>query len=129
MHIYKYSMQKNIFPGNFPDAIHRFIYSFALLKNIHRKYGSVYSGSLVFTYFQIKLCECWISKFTEFLIVKYSLQYEISTTIPTFDLRRERTSLIFLMRSQQIPPNGFIPTKKRSVFITDRFYVKATSTL
>ena len=45
---------------------------------LRRAYGSVYGGSLVPTYFQIKLCECRISRFAEFPVVKYILQHEIS---------------------------------------------------
>jgi hypothetical protein len=41
-------------------------------------YGVLYGISLIFIFFQIKLCECRISKFTEFFVVKYTLQYEIS---------------------------------------------------
>ena len=63
----------------------------------HRAYRSVHGGSLVFAYFQIELCECWASKFTEFLMVlnavwktKYPLQYQfpfrILAQIHTFSL-------------------------------------------
>ena len=64
------------------ESSRRLVISWLADLSHHRTYGSVYGGSLVFTYFQIKLCECRISKFTEFLVVKCSLQHEISAAIP-----------------------------------------------
>lgn len=45
-------------------------------------YRSVYGGSLVFTYFQLELCECWISPFMEFCIIQRKLYQPIVATVP-----------------------------------------------